>query len=71
MLERLDQGTRQEVVVLAVRFSVARRPTRAKNRPRHLQLRLEKLPAEVQAIGWTAQVRLCKRYRQLTPPCQR
>src|SRR2546428_14057232 len=33
---------------------------------RHLQLRLEKLPAEVQAIGWKAQVRLCKRYRQLT-----
>lgn len=32
---------------------------------RHLQLRLEKLPAEVQAIGWKAQVRLCKRYRQL------
>jgi hypothetical protein len=28
---------------------------------RHLQLRLEKLPAEVQAIGWKAQVRLCKR----------
>ena len=25
---------------------------------RHLQLRLEKLPAEVQAIGWKAQVRL-------------
>ena len=33
---------------------------------RHLQLRLETLPAEVQAIGWKAQVRLCKRYRQLT-----
>jgi transposase len=33
---------------------------------RHLQLRLEKLPAEVQAIGWKAQVRLCRRYRQLT-----
>jgi transposase len=32
---------------------------------RHLQLRLEKLPAEIQAIGWKAQVRLCKRYRQL------
>jgi transposase len=32
---------------------------------RHLQVRLEKLPAEVQAIGWKAQVRLCKRYRQL------
>jgi transposase len=27
---------------------------------------LEKLPAEVQAISWKAQVRLCKRYRQLT-----
>jgi transposase len=33
---------------------------------RHLQLRLEKVPAEVQAIAWKAQVRLCKRYRQLT-----
>jgi transposase len=33
---------------------------------RHLQLRLEKLPSEVQAIGWKAQVRLCRRYRQLT-----
>lgn len=32
---------------------------------RHLQLRLEKLPPEVQAIGWKAQVRLCRRYRQL------
>src|SRR5712692_7012710 len=32
---------------------------------RHLQLRLERLPVEVQAIGWKAQVRLCKRYRQL------
>ncbi len=33
---------------------------------RHLQLRLEKLPAEIQAISWKAQGRLCKRYRQLT-----
>ncbi len=33
---------------------------------RHLQLRLEKLPAEIQAIGGKAQVRLCKRYRLLT-----
>jgi transposase len=33
---------------------------------RHLQLRLEKLPAEIQAISWKAQVRLCKRYRQLS-----
>jgi transposase len=33
---------------------------------RHLQLRLETLPTEVQAIGWKAQVRLCRRYRQLT-----
>jgi transposase len=32
---------------------------------RHLQLRLEKVPAEVQAIAWKAQVRLCKRYRKL------
>jgi transposase len=33
---------------------------------RHLQLRLEKLPTEIQAISWQAQVRLCRRYRQLT-----
>jgi transposase len=33
---------------------------------RHLQLRLEALPAEIQTISWKAQVRLCKRYRQLT-----
>ena len=33
---------------------------------RHLQLRIETLPAEVHAIGWNAQVRLCKRYRQLS-----
>jgi|SoiMetStandDraft_2_1073263.scaffolds.fasta_scaffold46481_2 transposase len=32
---------------------------------RHLQLRLEKLPTAIQAIRWKAQVRLCKRYRQL------
>ena len=32
---------------------------------RHLQLRLETRPAEAQAIGWKAQGRLCKRYRQL------
>jgi transposase len=32
---------------------------------RHLQLRLEKLPQARQAISWKAQVRLCKRYRQL------
>jgi transposase len=32
---------------------------------RHLQLRLEKLPTALQAISWKAQVRLCKRYRQL------
>ena len=30
-----------------------------------LQLRLEKLPAAIQAISWKAQVRLCTRYRQL------
>src|SRR2546428_4216161 len=35
---------------------------------RHLQLRLETLPAEVRAIGWKAQVRLCKRYRQVRAP---
>ncbi len=33
---------------------------------RHLQLRLETLPTEVQPIGWKAPVRLCRRYRQLT-----
>jgi len=33
---------------------------------RHLQLRLEKVPKAIQDISWKAQVRLCKRYRQLT-----
>jgi transposase len=33
---------------------------------RHLQLRLEKVSAEIQALSWKAQVRLCKRYRHLT-----
>jgi transposase len=33
---------------------------------RHLQLRLEKVPTEVRAIAWKAQLRLCKRYRLLT-----
>jgi transposase len=33
---------------------------------RHLQLRLEKRPKAVQDISWTAQVRLCKRYRKLS-----
>ena len=32
---------------------------------RHLQLRLEKQPKIIQDISWKAQVRLCKRYRQL------
>ena len=32
---------------------------------RHLQRRLEKLPAAIQAISWKAQVRRCKRYRHL------
>jgi transposase len=32
---------------------------------RHLQLRLEQLPKPIQDISWKAQVRLCKRYRQL------
>ncbi len=32
---------------------------------RHLQLRLEGLPKAIQDLGWKAQVRLCKRYRQL------
>lgn len=33
---------------------------------RHLQLRLEKLPKPIQDISWKAQIRLCKRYRQLS-----
>jgi transposase len=33
---------------------------------RHLQVRLERLPKAVQDISWKAQVRLCKRYRQLS-----
>jgi transposase len=32
---------------------------------RHLQLRLEIQPKIIQDISWKAQVRLCKRYRQL------
>src|SRR5439155_27311081 len=32
----------------------------------HLQLRLENVPAEVRAIAWKAQLRLCKRYRLLS-----
>src|SRR5262245_61486413 len=32
---------------------------------RHLQLRLEKVSQPIQALSWKAQVRLCKRYRQL------
>jgi transposase len=33
---------------------------------RHRQRRREKLPQAVQDISWTAHVRLCKRYRQLS-----
>jgi transposase len=33
---------------------------------RHLQLRLEQVPKPLQDISWKAQVRLCKRYRQLS-----
>jgi transposase len=33
---------------------------------RHPQLRLEKLPKPVQDTSWKAQVRLCRRYRQLS-----
>ena len=36
------------------------------NVSRHLQLRLENLPKGLQDISWKAQVRLCKRYRQLS-----
>src|SRR5262245_2207381 len=32
---------------------------------RHRQLRLAKQPKTIQDISWKAQVRLCKRYRQL------
>jgi transposase len=32
---------------------------------KHLQLRLEHVPKEIQDISWKAQVRLCKRYRRL------
>jgi len=32
----------------------------------HIQRRVEKLPQEIQSIGWKAQVRLCKRFRRLT-----
>jgi transposase len=32
---------------------------------RPLQLRLDKLPKPIQDVSWKAQVRLCKRYRQL------
>jgi hypothetical protein len=34
------------------------------NVSRHLPLRLEKRPTALQAISWTAHVRLCTRYRQ-------
>jgi transposase len=33
---------------------------------RHLQPRLERVPLEVRAIAWKAQLRLCKRYRVLS-----
>jgi transposase len=33
---------------------------------RHLQLRLEKVAKPIQDLSWKAQVRLCKRYRQLS-----
>ena len=33
---------------------------------RHLQLRREKVPKPIQDISWKAQIRLCKRYRQLS-----
>ena len=32
----------------------------------HIQTRLDALPKPLQAIGWKAQVRLCKRFRRLT-----
>jgi transposase len=33
---------------------------------RHLQLRIEKVSKPIQDISWQAQIRLCKRYRQLS-----
>jgi transposase len=33
---------------------------------RHLQVRLEQVPKTIQDISWKAQVRLCKRFRDLT-----
>jgi len=36
------------------------------NVSRHLQLRLEKVAKPIQDLRWKAQVRLCKRYRQLS-----
>jgi transposase len=33
---------------------------------RHLQLRIEKVSKPIQDISWKAQIRLCKRYRQLS-----
>ena len=32
----------------------------------HIQTRIDGLPKPIQAIGWNAHVRLCKRYRRLT-----
>src|SRR5262245_6555846 len=32
----------------------------------HIQTRIDALPKPIQAIGWKAQVRLCKRFRHLT-----
>jgi transposase len=32
----------------------------------HIQRRIDGLPKSIQAIGWKAQVRLCKRFRRLT-----
>jgi transposase len=32
----------------------------------HIQTRIDALPKPIQAIGWKAQVRLCKRFRRLT-----
>jgi transposase len=33
---------------------------------KEIQTRIERLPKNIQAIGWKAQVRLCKRFRRLT-----
>jgi len=56
-------GNTHALRALVERAWAYRYPTKVR---RHIQLRVETLPAEVKAIGWKAQVRPCKRYRHLT-----